>query len=365
MPAIRSRTPHTPHSTSSSSTVRRAATRPRARSDSLGRAGRSACATSAAPSRGLRARTTRPCRTSPGRVVAFTDDDVIVDREWVAALAGPFADPSVACVTGLILPAELETAAQIRIEQAGGFARGFERRAVSLHNRAGRPAVPVHRRDGWDRAPTWPSVPNWLRQGRRLRRRDRRRDDRPRRGRPARLPARHPRRSDARLRAERDRASPTPPRTRTSCGGRRSATASGSARTSPPPHGVEPAVLARMARRCVTRAAPPDRARLSEEHRDPRRLSARAGVAGAARRAHRADRVRAQPGERTRMTPTAGDLRAASTSRPGACRCSAAGIVLVANAAITAGVGIRLLAGRSPALPGRRSSARTPRRSRR
>lgn len=77
-----------------------------------------------------------------GSVVAFTDDDVIVDGEWVAALAGPFADPSVACVTGLILPAELETAAQVRIEQAGGFARGFERRVVSLRNHADDPLFP-------------------------------------------------------------------------------------------------------------------------------------------------------------------------------------------------------------------------------
>jgi glycosyltransferase involved in cell wall biosynthesis len=66
-----------------------------------------------------------------GEIVAITDDDVEVDPGWLSALAGPFRDPRVACVTGLILPAELETPAQLLAEQAGGYARGFSRRAFS------------------------------------------------------------------------------------------------------------------------------------------------------------------------------------------------------------------------------------------
>ncbi len=62
-----------------------------------------------------------------GEVVAFTDDDVQVDDRWLDAIAAPFADRAVACVTGLILPAELETPAQVWVEQAGGFGRGYER----------------------------------------------------------------------------------------------------------------------------------------------------------------------------------------------------------------------------------------------
>jgi GT2 family glycosyltransferase len=77
-----------------------------------------------------------------GEVVAFTDDDVIVDRHWVSSLAGAFDDPSVDCVTGLILPAELDTVAQLRIEQAGGFARGFERRVLNLGNPPEDPLFP-------------------------------------------------------------------------------------------------------------------------------------------------------------------------------------------------------------------------------
>jgi glycosyltransferase involved in cell wall biosynthesis len=66
-----------------------------------------------------------------GEIVAFTDDDVEVDAEWLNAFAEAFTETGAACVTGLILPAELETGAQLLVEQAGGFARGFARRAFT------------------------------------------------------------------------------------------------------------------------------------------------------------------------------------------------------------------------------------------
>jgi GT2 family glycosyltransferase len=53
---------------------------------------------------------------------------VIVDPGWIDAMVPLFtAAPDVACVTGLVLPSELETDAQILFEQYGGFGRGFER----------------------------------------------------------------------------------------------------------------------------------------------------------------------------------------------------------------------------------------------
>lgn len=59
-------------------------------------------------------------------VLAFTDDDVVADPHWAAALAAPFAaDPRLGCVTGLILPARLQTPAQVLLESHGGFAKGF------------------------------------------------------------------------------------------------------------------------------------------------------------------------------------------------------------------------------------------------
>ena len=72
-----------------------------------------------------------------GEIVAFTDDDVEVDRRWLRALAERFArSPELSAVTGLVVPAELETAAQIFFEQSGsGLDRGY--RPLSFE-RAGR-----------------------------------------------------------------------------------------------------------------------------------------------------------------------------------------------------------------------------------
>ncbi|QCB24028.1 glycosyltransferase family A protein [Streptomyces sp. SS52] len=61
-----------------------------------------------------------------GRVVAFTDDDVVADPRWLTELTAPFAaDPGLGCATGLILPARLRTPAQVLLESHGGFAKGF------------------------------------------------------------------------------------------------------------------------------------------------------------------------------------------------------------------------------------------------
>jgi GT2 family glycosyltransferase len=68
-----------------------------------------------------------------GDVVAFTDDDVIVDRRWIGRIAGAFAEePDAACVTGLIVPGDLNTPTQLLMEQFAGFGKGFERRVHRL-----------------------------------------------------------------------------------------------------------------------------------------------------------------------------------------------------------------------------------------
>jgi GT2 family glycosyltransferase len=77
-----------------------------------------------------------------GDIIAFTDDDVEVDPHWLSALAEGFADPEVMCVTGLILPAELDTAAQLWLEQSGGFGRGYTGRRFSLLDRPADPLFP-------------------------------------------------------------------------------------------------------------------------------------------------------------------------------------------------------------------------------
>ncbi len=64
-----------------------------------------------------------------GAIVAFTDDDVVVDPEWIARLLAPFADPRTMVVTGTVLPGALETEAQRMAEaRLWSFNREFRRR---------------------------------------------------------------------------------------------------------------------------------------------------------------------------------------------------------------------------------------------
>ena len=71
----------------------------------------------------------RAIQEARGALIAFTDDDVIVDPGWLRAIAEGFVDdPDVMAITGLVVPWELETEAQHLFELYGGFGRGFERR---------------------------------------------------------------------------------------------------------------------------------------------------------------------------------------------------------------------------------------------
>jgi glycosyltransferase involved in cell wall biosynthesis len=59
-------------------------------------------------------------------IVAFTDDDARPERGWLSALVRGFGSPDVHAVTGLVLPAELETPAQVLFEDVyGGMGKGF------------------------------------------------------------------------------------------------------------------------------------------------------------------------------------------------------------------------------------------------
>jgi O-antigen biosynthesis protein len=93
------------------------------------------------PRPGLAVAHNRALAEVTGTLVAFTDDDVVVDRRWLLELARPFESRRVACVTGMILPAELETPPQLLLEQYGGFAKGFEERRFDLFEN--RPAAPL------------------------------------------------------------------------------------------------------------------------------------------------------------------------------------------------------------------------------
>lgn len=69
-----------------------------------------------------------------GTIIAITDDDVVVDPHWLSEVVAGFQlGPNVACVTGPIYAFELETPAQILIEQFGAFDRGFTARLFDLN----------------------------------------------------------------------------------------------------------------------------------------------------------------------------------------------------------------------------------------
>lgn len=65
-------------------------------------------------------------RHSTGDLIAFTDDDVSVHPDWITRLQQSFQDSKVMAVTGLVLPGELETEAQLIFEKGfGGFTQGY------------------------------------------------------------------------------------------------------------------------------------------------------------------------------------------------------------------------------------------------
>ena len=68
----------------------------------------------------------RALAEADGDWVAFLDDDVVPDAGWFGGLAGALAvHPDAGAVTGLVLPLELGTEAQVLFERDGGFRRGF------------------------------------------------------------------------------------------------------------------------------------------------------------------------------------------------------------------------------------------------
>jgi glycosyltransferase involved in cell wall biosynthesis len=66
-------------------------------------------------------------RHARGELLAFLDDDVVVDRDWLQGLFAAWEGcPDAGGFTGLVLPYKLDTEAQVQFERRGGFGRGFE-----------------------------------------------------------------------------------------------------------------------------------------------------------------------------------------------------------------------------------------------
>ncbi len=79
-----------------------------------------------------------------GEILAFADDDIVTDSYWLTELVRGFSRTNdVVCVTGLILPLELETQPQMLFEEYGGYSKGFITRIFGLlENRLNDPLYP-------------------------------------------------------------------------------------------------------------------------------------------------------------------------------------------------------------------------------
>jgi glycosyltransferase involved in cell wall biosynthesis len=83
----------------------------------------------------------RAWNEAKGEIVAYLDDDVVVDSGWVAGLREGWSEnPEAAAFTGLVMPLKLDTTAQVLFEKRNGFRRGFDK------NRFGRekPGNPLY-----------------------------------------------------------------------------------------------------------------------------------------------------------------------------------------------------------------------------
>jgi GT2 family glycosyltransferase len=91
----------------------------------------------AEPRPGLaRARNAGLDAASDAAYVAFTDDDAVVDPDWLAWLLDPFSDARVDAVTGLVMPLHLGSPAEKRFEHYAGFGKGVERAVYDLAEHA-------------------------------------------------------------------------------------------------------------------------------------------------------------------------------------------------------------------------------------
>jgi GT2 family glycosyltransferase len=80
-----------------------------------------------APGQGLSIARNVAIRSAQHDIVAFTDDDVVVDEFWLKNLAYGFSrDRRVACVCGMVPSAELVTPAQSYFDRRVGWAHGCE-----------------------------------------------------------------------------------------------------------------------------------------------------------------------------------------------------------------------------------------------
>ena len=64
-------------------------------------------------------------KTAAHNIIAYTDDDVQIPSNWISNIKTCFANPLTMAVTGLVIPAELNTEAQYIFEKDWSFNKGY------------------------------------------------------------------------------------------------------------------------------------------------------------------------------------------------------------------------------------------------
>lgn len=77
---------------------------------------------------GLNVARNRAIQETSTEIIAFVDDDAAPDKDWLTGLCKHFEDQRVQCVTGLVLPLELETKAQVEFERCNPMGKGYQRK---------------------------------------------------------------------------------------------------------------------------------------------------------------------------------------------------------------------------------------------
>ena len=71
----------------------------------------------------------RAWREATGDLIAYLDDDVVVDSGWLTGLREVWSEnPDAVAFTGLVMPLNLDTRAQVLFEERNGFRRGFDKK---------------------------------------------------------------------------------------------------------------------------------------------------------------------------------------------------------------------------------------------
>jgi GT2 family glycosyltransferase len=83
-------------------------------------------------------------RTGRGELIAFLDENISVEPGWFDAVAEEFAaDISVGCVTALVLPASLETDAEVLFERLKGYSHTVRRQRLNRETIREDPLFPL------------------------------------------------------------------------------------------------------------------------------------------------------------------------------------------------------------------------------